>query len=366
MSIHKYTTTSGTRYRVRWRDAHGKLQSKTAVTIAEARIIEAQTTLGTLPTPTSDAPTGSTLLGAWIVDWFRLNAASWSITTRKQRKHICDRWIFPYLSDQPVETIRRRTILEYRTRILEEGATEKVTNQVLAVLSSCLTSAVDHDLIEHNPILGMRRLRTLPTQRRALTVDEVEEIRHWMPTSRDQVMVSLLAYAGLRPAELCALKWRHITDNFILVEQTAQSGQLQPTKTGASRSVRVCDELRKDIEAYGRGAESDLVVCGERGGILHYKNWFRRVWRPAAKYARVDAAPYDLRHTFVSLCLHSGMTIPEVSQAVGHANATMTLNRYAHVYAESQHATRQTLDEAIRAVRTRRAAKRRHAEPALA
>ena len=367
MSIHKYDTTNGTRYRVRWRDHSGAMQSKSVGTLAEARILDAQVKVGHTPT---QAPTiaraGGVLLGDWIVDWFRLNAASWSVTTRKQRKWICDKWIFPFISDQPVALIRRRTILEYRQRILEAGATEKTTNSVLAVLSAAISSAVDEDLLEANPILGMRRLRVTPTSRRALSVSEVEEIRRWMPTSRDEIIISLLAYAGLRPAEVCGLKWRHITDRFIIVEQSAQAGQIRPTKTGSSRSIRICDELARDITEYGRGADDELVVSGERGGILHWKNWFRRVWVPAAKYAHVKATPYDLRHTFVSLCLHSGMTIPEVASAVGHANPTMTLNTYAHVYAESQHATRLSLDEAIRAARTQRAAKRRDAEPALA
>lgn len=352
MSVHKYATKSGgARYRVMWRDHNGTQRSKTVSTMSEARRLDAKVKIGNAPTP-GKGPT----LGEWLFDWFRLYSKEWSITTIRQRKSLCDRWVLDQLGGVPVRHINRRTLLEYRLQLRDEGATDKTINKAISVVSAALSRAVDEGLLEINPARGMTMLKTAPTKRRALTPLEVEKIRHWMPTSRDRIIVSLLAYAGLRPGELVALEWRHISANHILVEQSAQAGIVQHTKTGRARNVPLGRVLAGDLEEYGRGGDDELVVCGERGGILHWKNWFRRVWVPAAEHAGVEATPYDLRHTFVSLLLHSGATIPETSMAVGHANATMTLNTYAHVYAEAQRSTRLSVDEAIRAARTELAA----------
>lgn len=359
MSIHRYETTSGIRYRVRWRDARGTLHSKTFASLAEARRREAAVRLGAYDEPArTDA---ATTVAEWIVMWFERSAAEWSITTRRQRKQVCDRWIFPLLGDAILSTLKTRSMYEYRQRLLDEGASAKTANSVMAVLSAALGAAVREDLLDTNPALQLRRLKTLPTSRRALSILEVEAIRDAMPTRRDQLVVSLIAYAGLRPAEVCGLKWRHIREHHILVEQSAQDGTIVSTKTMRARMVPISDELASDISLHERGDDEAFVITGDRGGIMNWRMWNRRVWHPAIVEAGVKATPYDLRHTYVSLLIHSGATIPEVSAAVGHANPTMTLNTYAHVYVEAQATPRCSLDEAIRAARTERAAKSRDA-----
>lgn len=40
---------------------------------------------------------------------------------------------------------------------------------------------------------------------------------------------------------------------------------------------------------------------------------------------------HDLRHLHASILLAEGMPVREVSQRVGHANTTTTMNIYAHV-----------------------------------
>ena len=66
-----------------------------------------------------------------------------------------------------------------------------------------------------------------------------------------------------------------------------------------------------------------------------------------------QATPYDGRHTFISLLLHEGRSVPLVSAMVGHASARMTLERYAHVYESALHAERVPMAEAVRAARVR-------------
>jgi integrase len=359
MSIHKYATPKGgTRYRVMWRDETNRQRSKTVETLAEARRLDASTKLGAAPTPII---TGGMTLRDWFVQWFRAHGPEWATTTLKRRKSIYDCWIDKQLGDMPIARITGMRIREYRVDVLASGATEKTANQAHSVLSAAMTAARDEGLIESNPCLGVKRLKTLPTNRRALTPLEVEQIRDQMPTARDQLIVSLLAYAGLRPGELCGLQWKHVTDRHIRVEQSAQSGIIVRTKTGKTRLVNVGKILRGDIAEYGRGEPDELVVPGLRGGILHWKNWFRRIWVPAAEAAGIDARPYDLRHTFASLLIHSGMTIPEVALELGHANPNMTLGVYAHVYQEAHGSKRRSLDGAVRRARLQQAENRQAA-----
>ncbi len=49
----------------------------------------------------------------------------------------------------------------------------------------------------------------------------------------------------------------------------------------------------------------------------------------------MEAVPYDLRHTFVSLLIHEGRSVPYVATMAGHS-PRVCLERYAHVFAEAQ------------------------------
>lgn len=75
---------------------------------------------------------------------------------------------------------------------------------------------------------------------------EVEMIRSAMGP-RDAALVSVLAYAGLRPGEALALTWADITQTHIRVDKALSMGQLRGTKTGKERRVPLIAPLRSDL-----------------------------------------------------------------------------------------------------------------------
>jgi len=156
----------------------------------------------------------------------------------------------------------------------------------------------------------------------------------------DATLVSLLAYAGLRPGEALALRWKHIRENSIFVEQAVANGDLKSTKTGTVRSVALLDALRGDLDALRQmqtplNDDQLLFATDARPWTeSQWRNWRRRRFQPAATSAGVPAArPYDLRHSFVSLLIHEGRNVVDVAAQAGHA-ATLCLSTYAHLFAE--------------------------------
>ena len=75
-------------------------------------------------------------------------------------------------------------------------------------------------------------------------------------------------------------------------------------------------------------------------------NFRVRVWAPAVKAAGLPPAltPHDLRHTAASLMIASGASIKAVQRQLGHASATMTLDRYGHLYEDDLDAMAVALD----------------------
>ena len=73
----------------------------------------------------------------------------------------------------------------------------------------------------------------------------------------------------------------------------------------------------------------------------------RRAFAAAAKSIGLkDLVPRELRHTAASLAIASGASVKSVQSMLGHASATLTLDRYGHLYGDELDAVGKRLDEA--------------------
>ena len=196
---------------------------------------------------------------------------------------------------------------------------------------------------------------------RPLAPKTIEAIRAYLlATDRqlDATLVSVLAYAGLRPGEAVGLRWHDVGQRTLLVERSVAFGQLKSTTTASTRSVRLLGPLTEDLNAWReqarRTAETDLVFPSPDGSPWNAdraRNWRKRTFAEAADAAGVPTArPYDLGHSYVSLLIAQGATVVEVARQAGHA-PTMTLSTYAHLFDELDGADHRPAEQQIRAAR---------------
>lgn len=353
MAITKRTDTKRKPWKVSWRDADGSQRSRSFATRREAQAFDAEIVGAKARGLGTPARASRVTVADWLPRWFSTYSAEWAATTRRQRAYECDRWIVPYLGSTRLGDLSARTIRDYRAAILEAGCTPQHANAVMRILSAALGAATLEDLLAANPCLGIRALPTLRTRSRALTPDQVEAIRAELEPGRDRLVVAVMAYAGLRPAEVCGLEWRHVAPGLLHVEQSVQFGRIVSTKTRRPRSVPLLDVLAEDLEEL-RGEPDAMVAPGDRGGLLDWHNWSGRVFRPVVRRLGLEVVPYDLRHTFASLALHEGRSLAWVSRALGHASQTTTLDHYSHMYEDAQVSTGLPMADAIRAARAGR------------
>jgi integrase len=84
--------------------------------------------------------------------------------------------------------------------------------------------------------------------------------------------------------------------------------------------------------------------------VMRVGNFRRRVFEPAARTAGVDGlVPHELRHTAASLAIAAGASVKGVQAMLGHASATLTLDRYGHLWPDELDAVADRLDAAARA-----------------
>jgi integrase len=136
-----------------------------------------------------------------------------------------------------------------------------------------------------------------------------------------------------------------VRDGLLIVDRSYSYGELKDTKTHRRRTVDLIAPLAVDLAAYrpARPALGALVVESASGGYVDLANWRQRVWKPAFP----GSSPYDGRHTYASLLIHEGRSLPYVTAALGHSTAKTTLDHYAHTYAEAQLGTAMKMVDAI-------------------
>jgi len=112
--------------------------------------------------------------------------------------------------------------------------------------------------------------------------------------------------------------------------RSRRSVSLDPETTSALRAHRT-RQLEERVAAGDAWADQDLVFCDELGGALHPSRFTRR-FQSAARGAGVPQIRlHDLRHTWATLALTAGVHPKVVSERLGHATTSITLDIYSHV-----------------------------------
>ena len=111
------------------------------------------------------------------------------------------------------------------------------------------------------------------------------------------------------------------------------------TKTYERRTVRLPRFLCEQVGIYLADrphAPDDLVFTMLQGGPLREPKFAERYFKPAARAAGLPAAlrVHDLRHTCASLLIREGASIKAVQHHLGHKSASITLDRYGHLFPE--------------------------------
>jgi integrase len=298
---------------------------------------------------------GTETLGDYVTGtWAATHAATLAPKTRIHYASLYDHHVRPYLAALPLREINAETVGRWQADRLAAGAGPVAVRHAMDLLGSALEQAFVSGRIAENVVRRVKKAR--PPRReevQALSPTAVEAMRAALDI-RNATLISVLAYAGLRPGEALGLRWGDVRKRTLLVQRAVALGEETDTKTRRHRTVRLLAPLAADLRSWrmaaGRPADSELVFPGLDGSpwtLAAYQSWRRRAFKRATQAAGLaHARPYDLRHSFASLLLHEGRSVIYVARQLGH-DARLTLTRYGHVIDELEDAPRIEAEPAI-------------------
>ncbi len=136
--------------------------------------------------------------------------------------------------------------------------------------------------------------------------------------------IRLLLLTGARLNEILTLKWRYI-------DFETNQIRLPDSKTGR-KSIYLSPQAIELLQSIKRQEGNPYVICGLVPGS-HIVN-LQKPWRRIRKLAGLDDVRlHDLRHSFASIAVANGVSLPIVGALLGHSQPATT-QRYAHFAAE--------------------------------
>jgi integrase len=182
-------------------------------------------------------------------------------------------------------------------------------------------------------------------------------------------LLATAVFTGLRLSELLGLSWADVEFESAVVrvrKQLAKDGsRVEPKTPQALRAVvlmpalgRVLRSVKEQAFGLGHAGPADFVFASTTGGPMHVRNVARRGLARAVEIAGLDSDGkprlrfHDLRHCFASLLISGGADVVFVSRQLGHANPSITLMVYSHLFDAARHAERTSamLEQAFGAI----------------
>lgn len=341
-------------YDVRYRDASGKQRSKSFRRERDAKRFDVKVSDAKQTGALGRLDGGRETLDAYVEQtWAPIHAAQLAPKTQALYTGLYDGHVSPTLGGYPLRELSAEVIGRWQADRLAAGAPVESTRKALTLLGGILQRAVEAQRIPSNPQRLVRRAAPAAKDEvRPLAPATVEAVRARM-SPRGAIMVSLLAYAGLRPQEARGLRWEHVLDRTLVVH--APKTRRHSVKP---RSVRLLAPLAHDLRewrmACGRPGPKTFVLPGEDGGEwteVGYEMWRAKPWRKALTKLELEyQVPYACRHSFASLLLHEGRSVIYVARQLGHS-ATLTLETYGHVVDELEEQPQVSAEAAIEQAR---------------
>jgi integrase len=313
--------------------------------------------VGTLDQGTYVAPDPQTL-GEWLDRWLDTMAPKIRESTLRDYRNGLRR-VKDRLGQVPLQSLRPLDLEQFYASLLKDGRHDggglapKTVRNIHIALRRSLADAVRYGLVARNVATLVKPPAPVRAELSTWTAAEVREFLAAVEDDRLVPAYRLLIATGMRRGEVLGLRWpdvdlgkARLTVNRSLTvvderlvwsspktPRSRRSLSLDP-ETGAVLRAHRARQAKEKLAAGPAWTDDDLVFSNELGEPLH-PNRFTRSFRAAVRRAGVRPIRlHDLRHTWATLALEAGVHPKVVSERLGHATTSITLDIYSHVQPE--------------------------------
>lgn len=282
-------------------------------------------------------------------------------TTLLGYRKALESYLLPRLGNISLQELRASDLDSLYADLLRTGGRRKqglsmtTVHHLHAVVNKLLHDAERKGLVTRN-VARLANAPSLTTARskgpemRVWSPDELTQFLASTEGNRNEALFRLLAMTGMRRGEVVALRWSDVDlagcrltvnqaasviggEEFVNVPKTRRSRRaidLDPETVSLLRQHRA--RQRELFLMVGVTATaSDRVLTNEVGDPIRPSSIGQAFRRLVGATDLPVIRLHDLRHTHASHLLMAGINVKVVSERLGHASVSFTLDTYGHV-----------------------------------
>ena len=210
-------------------------------------------------------------------------------------------------------------IEKYKRKRREEVSPATV-NRELSGLRNIYNRAIEWAMAAKNPVKLVKFFREDEGRLRFLEKEEIKKLYNACPEYLKSI-VALAVCTGMRKGEILSLKWPDVDFRRKIIT-------ILKTKSQKKREIPVGAGIASLLLKQRKHPDSPYIFCHKDGRCI---GSFKKAFKTALKRTGItDFLFHDLRHTFASHLVMSGVDLKTVQEIMGHASFRTTL-RYAHL-----------------------------------
>lgn len=256
-------------------------------------------------------------------------------------------YAFAYAHCQPLydKVFRRLRVSDFQQVILEmeaQGLSKSSCEKAVQLFGQLSKWAIQEEICHTNYAKFVTVSAQQKSTKEPFTAAQITAILS-SPQPAAQIAAILLA-TGCRPNELFAAATADAQETYFISGSKTKAGRNRIIPVAAFglpayqslRSAAIANGCPRLIDAYS--------------GNKTYHNFYNRDWQKLMESLNIEnMAPYNCRHTFTTLAVHSGVK-PEILQKIlGHADYNTTVGVYTHLdkFEILQEATKLTVTDTL-------------------
>ncbi|AEV34965.1 Phage integrase family [Pseudovibrio sp. FO-BEG1] len=214
-----------------------------------------------------------------------------------------------------------------KVRAIVTGGKGAATRSV-GLLGGIYSYAIEKGLVAENPVHGVKRYADkknelyLSEDELIVLGKELDVMAADGANASAVAIIQLLIFTGARRGEIEQLKWSEVDLRLGYL-------RLEDSKTG-QKNIRINAAACEIIEGIPKLKGCPYVFPAQRGE--GYYQGAPKVWRKLReKLGFNEVRLHDLRHSFASLAISRGASLPMIGALLGHRDSATT-QRYAHLH----------------------------------